>query len=185
MRIPNSMRVIILLLGFAAPVRASTWSIGACAGFDIVTAGAGSSVLVLGAPVGNEFTTAGVHPGLRIGRWDAGQHHQVFADLGLLSLSGTGFTLHSTAATINYAYAFRSGTSPYLTAGVGFARLAGQYSSASSTLLGAGFGGRQRLAHDHGALRVEARYDHTGSNREYPKPLNTIGVRFGFDLDLN
>ena len=53
MSIPNSMRVIILLLGFAAPVRASTWSIGACAGFDIVTAGAGSSVLVLGAPVGN------------------------------------------------------------------------------------------------------------------------------------
>lgn len=185
MSIPNSVRVIMLLLLFAAPVRASTWSIGACAGFDILDSRSGSPVLVLGAPVGNEFTTTGVHPGLRVGAWDATQHHQVFADLGFLSLLGEGVTINSTAATINYAYAFRTGTSPYLTAGVGFARLAGEYSSASSMLVGGGFGARHRLAHGHGALRVEARYDHTGSRGEFQEPLNTIGVRFGFDLDLD
>ena len=101
-----------------------------------------------------------------------------------MALSGAGTSLHVVSCTLNYAFAFKTGSSPYVTAGLGFANLGSDGASETITLLGVGLGGRHRLGHDHGAIRVEARYDR--AKPEQPSdPVNVVGVRVGFDLDLN
>ena len=166
-----------------SPAQAATWTIGPSIGFDVYSASGGSSV-VLSAPSGAEQLLGGFRPGLRVGARDASERHLVFADLGALSLTGTGSSFQAVSGTINYAHAFMAGSSPYVTAGVGFSYVGVDGSSEVATLMGLGLGMRQRLGHGHGAIRVEGRYDRA-SNPDFVEPLNILGVRVGFDLDLN
>ena len=179
----NVVTLFAILVAFAIPARAATWSIGPSVGFDIYK-GSGDALLVVSAPAGTDLLFGGVKPGLRLGLRDRTGHQQVFSDMGITSVTGGGVTLHTTSASLNYAYAFRSGSSPYVTAGFGFTSFGADGSSESITTVGFGFGGRNRLRHGHGAIRVEARYDHA----DLPSgidPVHIVGVRVGFDLDLN
>ena len=108
------------------------------------------------------------------------------SDLSLLVVSGTGSTSYTTAFTLNHAYAFRSGSAPYFTVGVGVMKT-GQTGSTGvgGSLIGAGVGERHRLAHGHGAIRVEARIDRIRSDELLERSLTDIGLHFGLDLDLD
>ena len=108
----------VLHVVLAVPAGAATWCIGPNLGFDILSA-KGSSTSVVSVPGGGELVTAGVRPGLRIGAWDPALRNEWFSDVSLLVVSGTGSTSYTTAFTLNHAYAFRSGSAPYFTVGVG------------------------------------------------------------------
>jgi len=176
-----------LALGFAIPARAATWTIGPSVGFDVYSSSlssTGQSTFIFSAPSGGEQLLGGLRPGLRVGAWDESERHQVFADVGALMLSASGSSFHVVSSTINYAYAFRAGSSPYLTAGVGFSTAGADGNSETATLMGLGLGMRQRLGHGHGAIRIEGRYDRA-TPEQSSESLNILGVRVGFDLDLN
>jgi hypothetical protein len=174
---------LTILLLFALPARAETWFIGPSAGFDVYSAD-GESFLVVTAPSGTDVLFGGFRPGLRFGFWDGALRHGMFVETGLMSYTGSGFSLHAFSGTLNYAYAFHAGTSPYLTAGIGFANLGVDGNSDTATMYGFGVGGRYRLGHDHGGVRVEARFDRADAP-QFVDPANIFGVRVGFDLDLN
>ncbi len=182
MRMRVSLLVFVMTL-FALPCHAMTWTIGPGIGFDVYSA-SGESFLVVAAPSGTDILFGGFRPGLRIGAWDVNLRNQVFTDVSFMSYSGSGLTLHAFSGTFNYAYAFKSGSSPYLTAGIGFANFGGDGSSDTATMFGVGVGGRHRLSHGHGGIRIEARYDRADAP-QFVEPINIVGVRFGFDLDLN
>ena len=176
--------LVTLSLGLAVTARAATWSIGPSIGFDVMSSN-GSSLAVLAAPSGSDAFVFGARPGLRTGFTGESQHHQLFFDTGLVALSGSGSSLLVMSGTINYAYFFHSGSSPYVTLGLGGTYLGFDSSSEVLTLYGLGLGGRHRLGHGHGAIRLEARYDRATSPDAFSDPLNILGVRIGFDLDLN
>jgi hypothetical protein len=169
-----------ILVGFAAPSRAATWSIGPNLGFDVYKQGSGDALLILSVPSGAAIELSGVRPGLRLGLRDRTNQHQVFSDLGIITLAGSGFSLNVTSASLNYAI----GRAPYLTVGFGFTSIGGDVSSETITTIGFGVGGRHRLAHGHGRVRVEGRYDRADASG-WSDPANILGVRVGFDLDLN
>ena len=182
----RSMKTIsaALVIGimFAIPSHAATVSIGPSIGFDMYSAN-GSSSIVIAAPAGNDLLFGGLKPGLRLGVRDATGRNTVFTDLSMVTFSGSGLSLHTFSGTLNYAYAFREGSSPYVTAGLGFSNYGGDGYSETATLVGGGVGMRQVLGHGHGAIRIEGRYDRA-SSQDFSEPLNILGLRVGFDLDL-
>ena len=185
-RLARCARSIPVALALAAvlalPCHAATVSIGPSIGFDMYSAN-GSSSVVIAAPAGSDVLFGGLRPGLRVGVRDATGQNTVFTDLSMVAFSGSGVSLHSVSGTLNYAYAFREGTSPYVTGGLGFANFGGDGYSETTTLLGGGVGMRQVLGHGHGAVRIEGRYDRA-SSADSSVPLNILGLRVGFDLDL-
>ena len=174
---------LVIGIVLAVPSHAATLSIGPSVGFDLYSANGSTSVIV-SAPTGSDFLFGSLKPGLRIGVRDATGRNTVFTDVSLMAFSNSGSTLHMFSGTLNYARAFREGTSPYVTAGIGFSNLGGEGSSETITLVGGGVGVRHPLEHGHGAIRLEGRYDRADSG-DFSEPLNIIGVRLGFDLDLN
>jgi len=176
-----TMLAILVVSVSALPARAATWSIGPNLGFDMYKQGSGDAVLSLSVPSGMDVAfTGGIHPGLRLGLRDKTNQHQVYSDFGIMTVAGSGFTVNVTSASINYAI----GRAPYFTAGFGFTSFGGDVSSETVTSFGFGVGGRHRLAHGKGRVRVEGRYDRADS-ADFGDPINVFGVRMGFDLDLN
>jgi hypothetical protein len=172
--------MLAMLAVFALPARAATWSIGPSLGFDIYK-GAGDAVFVLAVPSGTDLAFGGgLRPGLRLALRDRTNQHQVFSDFGITTIAGGGFSANVTAASLNYAI----GRAPYFTFGLGFLNFSGDISGETVTTIGFGVGGRHRLAHGHGRVRVEGRYDRADASG-FSEPINIIGVRVGFDLDLN
>lgn len=176
----NVVTMLAILVVFAAPSRAATWSIGPSMGFDIYKQGSGDAVLILGVPSGTAIELSGIRPGIRLGLRDRTNQHQVFSDLGITTIAASGFNFNVTAASINYAF----GRAPYLTFGFGFVGVGGDLGQTTITTAGIGVGGRHRLAHGHGRVRVEGRYDIANSS-DWADAANIIGMRVGFDLDLN
>jgi hypothetical protein len=174
--------VLVIGIALAIPSHAATLSIGPSVGFDVYSA-SGSSLVVVSAPVGSDVIIGGLRPGLRLGLRDATGQHTAFTDVSMMSLSGSGSTWSSFSGTINYAYAFREGTSPYITAGIGFANTSFDNDSETATMIGGGVGVRRALGHGHGAVRLEGRYDRADS-QSFSEPVNILGMRVGFDLDL-
>ena len=176
----NIVTMLAVLVVFAVPSRAATWSIGPNLGFDIYK-GSGDAILVLAVPSSADLILGGgIRPGLRIGLRDKTNQHQVYTDFGIMTVAGSGFTLNSTAASLNYAI----GRAPYFTIGFGFSTIGGDIPSQTITPVGFGVGGRHRLAHGKGRVRVEGRYDRADSS-DFTEAVNIFGVRIGFDLDLN
>lgn len=166
----------------AFPCHAGTVSIGPSIGFDMYSAN-GSSSIVIAAPAGNDLLFGGLKPGLRLGLRDATGQNTVFTDLSMVAFSGSGFSLHTFSGTLNYARAFREGSSPYITGGLGFSNYGGDGYSETAFLVGGGVGFRKELGHGNGAVRLEGRYDRA-SSADFSVPLNILGLRVGFDLDL-
>jgi hypothetical protein len=123
-------------------------------------------------------------PGFRMGVL-AGRslEHHILVRTGYLSISDGG-SLHILSLTGSYEYAFPSpGTiSPYLTAGFGFVNVSGDGEGATAPTYGGGIGGRFQVAEGHGALHVEARFDHVGEGDTTIEPVNLLSIQFGFDL---
>jgi hypothetical protein len=176
--------LVVAFLAAAHPSGAATWSIGPSIAFEVMSSG-GEVLAMIAAPSGTDLTTFGAKPGLRLGVTGESQQHQLFFDTGLLVVSGSGGTLHVVSGTVNYAYFFRPGSSPYVTAGFGGSNLGFDTYSEGLTYYGLGLGGRHRLGHGHGAIRVEARFDRATSAEAFTDALHIVGVRVGFDLDLN
>lgn len=176
-----AIALLLLAPGASAETR---WSIGPSIGFDMTTT-EGQTIGILGAPAGPSLFALGAVPGLRIGAAGESQRHAVFLDTGYQVLSSAGSSLHVMSGTVNYAYYFGSGTAPYVTAGGGFTHVGFDATSWTLALYGGGAGIRHRLAHGHGAIRLEASYHHAANFEEPSSPLDTIGIRVGFDLDLN
>ncbi len=179
MKISAALVVGIVL---ALPCHAATVTIGPSVGFDVYSSNGNSTVIVT-APDGSDALLGGLKPGLRVGVRDATGMNTVFTDVSLMAISSSGSTLHTFSGTINYAHAFHDGTSPYVTGGIGFANFGGDGYSETATMFGGGVGQRLVLGHGHGAVRLEARYDRATSN-DFSVPLNILGLRVGFDLDL-
>jgi len=173
--------ILAMLVVFAVPSRAATWSIGPNLGFDIYK-GSGDAVLVLAIPSGTDlsFSLSGIRPGLRLGLRDRTNQHQVFSDLGIMTVASGGSSFNATSASLNYAI----GRAPYATFGFGFTTIGGGGFSETITTVGFGIGGRHRLAHGHGRVRVEGRYDRAAGTTT-SDPASIIGIRIGFDMDLN
>jgi hypothetical protein len=176
--------LVVCALALASSSRAETWSIGPSIGVEVMGSG-GFAVAVFGMPAGPDVFAPTVTPGLRIGATTESGHHQGFLDTSVQLVAGTGGTYYRSAATLNYLYAFRSGSSPYVTFGAGLSNFGFDGAGESFTLYGLGLGVRSRLGHGHGALRVELRYDHGQAQQYRGDALHTIGLRIGFDLDLD
>lgn len=177
----NVVTMFAFLAVLAVPSHAATWSIGPSLGFDILKQGSGDAVMVLAVPSGTDLAlVGGVRPGLRLGLRDRTNQHQVFTDLGIMTIAGGGSTFNVTSASLNYAI----GRAPYFTAGFGFVSFGGDGSNETISTVGFGVGGRHRLAHGKGRVRVEGRYDRADSSG-FSEPINIFGARVGFDLDLN
>ena len=67
---------------------------------------------------------------------------------------------------------------------LGFVSFGGDGSNETISTVGFGVGGRHRLAHGKGRVRVEGRYDRADSSG-FSEPINIFGARVGFGMDLN
>jgi hypothetical protein len=123
-------------------------------------------------------------PGFRIGIL-AGRsmEHQVCLKTGFISISDGG-SFHIMSFTGNYQYAFpMEGTvSPYLTAGLGLINVGGDGEGETTPMYGGGVGARFLVAESHGALHVEARFDHVSEGNTTIDSANIVSIQFGFDL---
>jgi len=177
--------VACCVLAIAPAAGASTWQIGPSIGLDAYSSSGGGSLATVSAPVGSDIFTGGLRPGLRVGAWDPSFHHEWFVDSSFLLLSNSGSTAYTASNTLNYAYAFRRGSAPYVTGGAGFAHFSSEGSSQTFWLYGVGLGHRQRLRHGHGSVRTEFRFDRISDSDATSNDINVLAVRIGFDLDLN
>jgi hypothetical protein len=170
----------LALLGsvVAFPASAATWQIGPNLGVEFLSSN-GNTATVVSVPLD---VFIGLGPGLRLGLWSGDHRHELFVDTGFTVLTSNGESFSSVSATGNYAFAFGDGSAPYLTVGAGAVNATDE---PHFTVLGGGVGWRQRLGHDHGALRLEARYDALMPTNPNAENLNVVGLRDGFDLDLN
>ena len=179
------MKVVLPALLLATSFRAAeaaesgTWTIGSNLGFGVVSSG-GESTTSIGLPNGGGLFVGSIQPGLRIGFVNPDGQFDVYLDGGLNVVSSGGETDHSVLSTFNFQYNFSPGvdTSPYVTAGVGFARIGGGGSSETDGLFGGGFGVRHRISDGHGAVRGEARYDRL----RLSDGANSFGLKLGVDL---
>jgi hypothetical protein len=175
--------LVALALGAASQAHAGMVSLGTNFGLTIHhPSGGGGNTTIFGLP----GSTFGFQPGIRVGFQPGGTTHELFLDTGLLSLSSGGSTERLLQASVNYQYNFssKSKTRPYLTAGLGFFN---EHSSGengeTSGLGGGGIGIRQWVAEDHGALRLEVRYDHLGwSSHGAIGKAGLTSIKAGIDL---
>lgn len=168
----------------AGSASAATVVVGPDLGFDVYSAEGFQSSTSFSIPSSSDPFLGGFRPGMRLGVWDATRRNEVFLDTGLNVLSSGGDAFSTFVGTLNYAYAFNAGTSPYLTLGGGVASISYGGISESYSIFGGGVGGRHRLAHGHGGVRLEVRYDRVSSGKSNYS-VNIVGMKLGFDLDLN
>jgi hypothetical protein len=179
----KSMKDVLPLLLLAAILPAATahaagtWTLGSNFGLGVVSAG-GAAVTTLAVPSGGGLFLGSVQPGMRIGYVVPDGTCDVYLDTGLNIVSGNSETIHSVLGTFNAQYNFSPGmaSTPYVTAGVGFARIGGGGGSQTDALLGVGV--RHRLGGDHGAFRGEIRYDRL----RLSDGANCFGIKLGVDV---
>lgn len=173
---------VVLLLG-ASPAAAASWSLGTqfgIASISSVKARNGSSTVV-GWPA-NALT---YEPGLRLAVGNETHTRDATLDTGWFLLDEAGSTLSLFTSMGSYQHVFRPEWywSPFGNAGVGWYREDAATRTHTSVRFGGGVGMRHAVRDGHGALRVEARYDHLDGDGDVGRPgLNTMGLRFGFDL---
>jgi len=175
--------IFLVLLFGAAPAAAASWSLGTQFGIASISSvkdRAGSSTVV-GWPA-NALT---YEPGLRLGVGNARHTRDVTLDSGWFLLDEAGSTLSLFTSMASYQHVVRPEWywSPFANAGVGMYREDAATRTHTSVRFGGGIGMRHAVRDDHGALRVELRYDHLDGDGDSGRPgLNSKGLRFGFDL---
>jgi len=174
--------VPLVVLLAAAPARAVSWSMGTQFGIASITSGgdAGKSTVV-----GWPASAITYQPGLRVGAGNARHTRDVTLDSGLFLLDEAGSTLSLFTATLSYQHVVKPEWpwSPFGNIGLGTYREDSASRTFSSRKWGAGLGIRHAVRDDHGALRVELRYDYLNRDSGSGRPaLNTVGLQFGFDL---
>ncbi|TMQ70770.1 MAG: hypothetical protein E6K81_11845 [Candidatus Eisenbacteria bacterium] len=181
----RSMKVVLPVLLMAATLQATTaqaagtWTLGSNFGLGVISSG-GESVTTFGVPNGGGLFLGSVQPGMRIGFIVPSGEYDVYLDTGLNVVSGSNETIHSLITTFNGQYNFSSGldTTPFVTGGIGFARIGGGGGSDTEALLGGGFGVRRKIGGDHGAFRAEIRYDRL----RLSDGANCFGIKLGVDV---
>jgi hypothetical protein len=171
----------------AAPARAER-SIGANLGLAYLMPERGAGGLVISAP-GTVFPV--IQPGLRFGFSDADRANWLTLDTGLMLLesSGTSFYVLPLVASYEHHFMPARDVTPYVDFGLGVNVVGGQDDFDTALTLGAGLGMRHRLAHGHGAARVELRFDRVeefeSSGWFSSGGYHQIGAKIGFDLYLD
>jgi hypothetical protein len=186
------VRFILPALLLAAPLHAAEsagsaqWSIGPNLGFSVLSSTDNvPSSFGFGLPSGGGPVFGTVQPGLRLGWLASGGTLEIYADTGMNFTHTSGNSFYAVLNTLNVQRNFSSKTvtTPYVTAGAGFATLGGAGTTQTNAIFGLGFGLRHRVSDGHGVVRAELRYDRlsgTGSNAS----INSIGVKSGVDLLL-
>jgi len=186
--IRRSLMLTAALALSAASAHAEGWSIGSNLGFSVVKPkGGGDDLVVVGAPGSVGLIVPGFQPGLRIAfPVDAKRQNEIYFDGGLSLFNGSGETLTNYEVTVNYQHTFSlaGSSSPYVTVGGGLMgqNFAGE--SNTNTLLGGGIGGLTRVRDEHGAVRVELRYDYIFEDEMGFEGGHLISLKVGFDLWL-
>lgn len=170
-----------------APARAER-SIGANLGVVYLLPEYGTGGLVISAP-STVFPL--IQPGVRLGFSDARRANWLVLDTGLMLIeaSGTSFYVAPLLASYEHHFAPDADASPYVNFGLGANVVGGEDDLETGLTLGAGLGVRHRLAHGHGAARVELRFDRIeefeSSGWFSTGGYQQIGARIGFDLYLD
>ena len=185
------MRLLVISAAFALclsgaiPAAAGTFGIGANMGFTSITPDVGRDTQIVGWPA----SAVGFQPGVRFSYITEAGTHEGFLDTGLLRLSGGGESTTYMLLSGNYQYNFllTGKVRPYLTAGAGIHRvsLGSDFvpdESDNSLVFGGGGGIRLPVSADHGAIRLEARYDHAGNGNNFLSSAGMFTFRAGFDL---
>ena len=183
MRKLTAVLVAVMALAVATQAHAGRVSLGSNFGLTIHNPpGNGNNTTIFGVP----GSVLGFQPGFRLGFQPGGETHEVFLDLGFLSVASGGVTERIFQPSVNYQYNFagKTKTRPYVTAGFGMfnEHFTGE-TGETSGMGGGGLGIRQWIAEDHGSLRLEVRYDRIGwsSNGAIAK-AGMIGIKAGIDL---
>ena len=174
---------LVYLLG-TSPAAAASWSLGTQLGIAYLSTAANEGTSTAVAFPSNALT---YEPGLRVALGNDRHSRDLMLDTGWFLLDEAGSKLSLFVAMASYQHVFRTqwDWSPFANAGAGVYREDAATVTHTSGRYGAGIGVRHVVREDHGALRLEARYDHLNENRESGRPtLATWGLRFGFDLWL-
>ncbi|HTO92566.1 MAG TPA: hypothetical protein VMJ70_15650 [Candidatus Sulfotelmatobacter sp.] len=183
-------RNALLLAGafmlLAGSAHAENWSIGSNLGLsDLHPKHGGDALVVFGAPSSPGVIVPTFQPGLRLGASSKGGEFETYFDTGLTVFSSSSSTVTGYQLTANLQYNFgaRSSTNPFLTFGGGV--MGQSYSEGnnnSNPIWGGGLGVRQRVAGNHGDVRVEFRYDSISEDKQGFEGGTLYGVKIGFDL---
>ena len=176
--------VALLVLTLASPARAGSWSLGAQLGAITISGdeGGGSSTVVA-----LPLNSLSYQPGLRLAFGDARHSRDVCLEGGLLVIDESGTVVTIAIGSLGYQHVFmkQSASSPFASAWLGMVGEGGEGQYGNSISYGAGLGWRRVIRDEHGALRIEARYDYLRSGGAFERPkLTTLGLRLGFDLWL-
>jgi len=195
LRIPVLAVILSCVLPHLAAAT-STWTFGANMGLSILMPREGGDDLTaFTLPARNGPLSGGTLAGLRIGVLYPDERRELYLDWGLSHVSQGSVSLTGLIATLNYQHTLgtgRSATEPYLTLGLGLTYqrervdlfLGPETSSGTNPIFGAGLGVQHKIAHRHGAMRGEIRYDRLaeGSGDLGLASANALGFMFGFDL---
>ena len=176
--------VVLLGLTTGSPVRAGSWSLGAQLGAISMRGdqGGGTST-VIAFPL----NSLSYQPGLRLAFGDARHTREVCLEGGLLVIDEAGTVASIAVGSLGYQHVFmqQSAHSPFASVWLGLVGEGGEAQHGKSMSYGAGLGWRRVIRDEHGAIRIEARYDHLNSGGPFERPtLKTLGLRLGFDLWL-
>jgi len=175
--------VLVLLGCLARSAYAGSWSLGAHVSASVVRGDANEgSTGIWGAP----SNVLGYQPALRVAWGDAVHKNDVLLDVGGLAIDQPGSNLSLAIATLGYQHAFGTAHSfsPIVDAETGAVREDDAQVS-WAPLFGLGAGVRHLIRDDHGAVRIEARWDLVETDHTTGRPrLDSFGIRAGFDLWL-
>ena len=177
---------VVALLGLmlASPARAGSWSLGAQLGaISLRSDEGGGTSTVVAFPL----NALSYQPGLRLGFGDARHSREACLEGGLLVIDEAGTVVTIAVASLGYQHVFmqHAVSSPFASAWVGMVGEGGEGQYGNSISYGAGLGWRRVIRDEHGALRIEARYDYLRSGGAFERPkLSMLGLRLGFDLWL-
>jgi len=162
------------------PARAM--SIGANGGVSVLTPTEnGDNLTTIAMPGGGGFFGLGFQPGLRLGS-SSESGNDFYADLGIASAFASGSDITSFQGTANFQHTFSpTGTSPFVTVGVGGMFLGGDFES-TNAVLGGGLGVCGRVSDGHGILRAEVRVDYIAEDTDGFIGGVAVGFKLGFDL---
>jgi len=178
--------VLALCVVISTPAAAGMFGLGANVGFSAHNPeGGGDDTQILGWP-GNVL---GYQPGIRFSYTGEARTHEGFLDTGFYRLSGGGESASFTILSGNYQYNFATDerTRPFLTAGAGlywmsFGSDFGGDEDDTTFLWGGGLGLRHWVSENHGAIRVEARYDLIEEGDTMIGAAGVFTFRLGFDM---